>query len=65
MVREVFPLEWLLRILTLLAVLAVAAYTWHYARWAKRRGLVRGAVGLVILGALAVLLPLWVMARYG
>lgn len=58
-------MDWLLRLLAVAATLAVAAYTWHYARWAARRRLRRGALGLYLLGALVVLVPLWVMARYG
>jgi hypothetical protein len=48
-------------LLTLLAPLLVAIYTWNYARWAWRQELYLGAVGLVLLAIMAIAVPGWVL----
>lgn len=45
----------------LLIALAAAAYAVNYARWALRQRLIRGAVGLLVLAAASLGLPLYLL----
>lgn len=46
---------------TMTIPLLVAIYTFNYGRWAAKRDLVRGAVGLYLLAAGAVGVPAFVL----
>lgn len=45
------------------AVLATAAYTFNFGRWAGRKGNRVGAFGLYVLAVLTVVVPVWVWLR--
>lgn len=47
--------------MTLLVPLLVAIYTWNYARWAWKRELKFGAVGLFLLSISTVVVPAMIM----
>lgn len=51
----------LYKLAAFLIALAAAAYSANYARWALRQRLVRGAVGLLILAAASLGLPLYLL----
>lgn len=46
-----------------LVPLLVAIYTFNYARWAWKRKLRRGAIGLFLLAASTLVVPVWVVWR--
>jgi hypothetical protein len=46
-------------LMTVVPSLLVAVYTFHYGRWAAKRNLRRGAVGLYLLAVATVALPVF------
>lgn len=46
-------------VLILSIPLLVAVYTYNYAQWAWKKGIKRGAIGLLVLAAATILLPVF------